>query len=518
MAISVEEFLSRFKTAKSRKTNWAEMYEEALEYAAPYRETFDEATPGEIKDGKGLVFDSTAQDALQKFASNIQSSMTPAMRTWSNFRTGSSVDPEDEELKKALKQITEVVFSQIQNSNFDVQIAESYLDLAVGTGALLVQRGPNIQNPLVFNNVPLSQLFLEEGPMGRIDTAFRPHKVEMRNIKKTWPDAKFNTEMDEVLSDRPDKKVDLIEATFQDKIKVLNKETNTLEEVDGFRYMVLSKKHRHIIVEREEKSNPWIIFRWSTIPGEIYGRGPLLFSLPDIKSLNKTKELTFQAASIGIFGMYTVQDDGVINIENIKLGPGSMIPVESNGSARGKTIEPLASTSRVDLSQIIIADLKQAIKDMMLVDPIGPIDLPVKTATEVSLRQQDLAKRIGSSFGRLQFELITPLLNRILDILDDWGLVDLGTFRIDGSVIAIQHVSPLALAQTEEEFTNMVRFAETLVGLFGPQVAMSLINPDEFSKISARKLNVDEKLVPTNKQFEAMKKVLAQAVQQTIPQ
>jgi len=270
-----------------------------------------------------------------------------------------------------------------------------------------------------------------------------------------------------------------------------------------------------MIVEREMRSSPWVIFRWSTLPGEIYGRGPLLEVLPDVKTLNKTKELLLKAASIGIFGMYTAADDGVINFENIKFSPGAVIPVESNGGGvRGRSLEPLETNTRVDLSQIVLNDLRQSINDMMFTEPLGPVDLPVKTATEVSLRQQNLSKRIGSSFGKLQFELITPLINRILDILDEFGLADLGPFRVDGNFIAIQHVSPLAQTQNEEDFSNIVRFIETLAGIYGPQVAMGLTKPEKVSEQLADNLNIPKDMLPDEQELNTIKQAVAQSAAQ----
>lgn len=514
MALSEKEVanvLKRFDLAKKRKTLWGELYEEALEYAAPHRETFnsDFDTPGQDKMGRGLVFDSTALDAMQKFASNLQSSLVPPFRDWIRLKPGSAVEDETG-LEEILIDITDIFFSHIQNSNFDTQIAESFLDLSVGTGALLLLKGTQ-NRPFHFVNVPLSQLFLEEGANGIVDTAFRQSKIQIRNIEKTWDDADIPERLMDKIKQDPNAEVKVIEATLADKISVFNSETNRDEIVDGFKYIVIEAETKSVLVEREQKSSPWLVFRWSTIPGEIYGRGPLLFALPDIKTLNKTKELLLQSASIAIFGMYTVEDDGIINMENIELSAGAMIPVDSNGrQGRGPSIQPLAPSGSPDLAQIIIQDLKQNINSIMFADPLGPIDLPVKSATEISLRQQGLARRIGSAFGKLQFELITPLVNRGLDLLDELGLIDLGPFRVDGNIIAIQHVSPLAMAQEEEEFVAMLRLAETVAGLYGPEVLIGMIPPDRFITEAARKTNVTPDVIATEEEINLMK----QAVQQ----
>ncbi len=54
------------------------------------------------------------------------------------------------------------------------------------------------------------------------------------------------------------------------------------------------------------------------VAGEIYGRGPVITALPDIKTLNKVKELVLKNASLAIAGVYTAADDGVLNPNTIR--------------------------------------------------------------------------------------------------------------------------------------------------------------------------------------------------------
>lgn len=517
----VGKIKKRFELAKQRKSLWDELYEEVLEFSTPHRDVFNEdfETPGQDKMGRNLVFDSTAQEAHHKAASNIQSSLVPPMKQWMKFKPGPLLEDEDG-IEEVLENIGEILFANLHNSNFDTQIAESILDLIVGTGALLVLKGDRNQ-PFRFVNVPLTQLFLEEGANGVIDTAFRYSKIKIRNIEKTWEDAELDAKLKERLRQDPAAEVKILEATMPKRISVFDSQTNETRAEDGYEYVVLidEEEFKVPLVEREQKSSPWVVFRWSTIPGEIYGRGPLMFALPDIKTLNKTKELLLESASIAIFGMYTVEDDGIINLENIEFGAGAMIPVDSNGrQGRGPSLQPLATPGDPNLAQIIIEDLRNSINEMLFANPLGPVDLPVKSATEVSLRQQELSKRIGSAFGKLQFELITPLVNRCLDILDELGLIDLGPFRVDGNVLAIQHVSPLALAQEEEELIAMTRLAETTAGLYGPEALTALMPPDRFVQIAREKLNIPVEAIATEEEIEAIKNAVAQAAQQPPPE
>ena len=300
MPINYEQIKKRFDESAKRKSNWEVLYRDTLQYVAPERECFTQKTDGSKKRDAINICDSTAITALNKFVSNLQSSLVPPMKRWTKLVPGEGIPPEMvDQVKLNLDLITGIMFSSLQNSNFDTQIAETFTDLAVGTGAMICIKGDNEQTPLRFVSVPLNELYLEEGPYGKVDTVFRKHQIEVRNVQATWEDAKIPASLQKMIEMEPNRSEYFIECTYPSKIKVKKAEQNpetgktTMKEVeiDGFIYTVLYEPSKEIIVTREQESSPWIVFRWSVAPGEIYGRGPALFALPDIKSINKTKFL-----------------------------------------------------------------------------------------------------------------------------------------------------------------------------------------------------------------------------------
>ncbi|WP_404326955.1 portal protein [Aerophototrophica crusticola] len=65
--------------------------------------------------------------------------------------------------------------AHLDRSNFAVEMHQAFLDVATGgTGCLLVEEAPpGGPSALRFTAVPLSDLVLEEGADGRLDTVFR---------------------------------------------------------------------------------------------------------------------------------------------------------------------------------------------------------------------------------------------------------------------------------------------------------------------------------------------------------
>lgn len=509
--------LKRFRAAKGRKSNWEDTYEEAQEFYTPQFESFTRRNRGTDERGQGRIFDATGEASIQKFVSNIQSSLVPPMKKWINLAPGESIAAEQrDDAAQQLEKITETMFTHLGNSNFDTQVAESFFDLAIGTGALMIQKGDK-NTAFKFVAVPLEELFIEEGEYGRVNSVFRKYEMPYRGVEKTWPDANIPRDMQQAFKQQPERRIKLIEATIPRKIDVVRRD-GTKQTVDGYMHVVMDHKGQNVFVEREMESSPWVVFRWSVKSGEVYGRGPALQALSDVKTINKTKELILKNGSMAVAGAYTVADDGIINIRNIRIRPGALIPVSDNpGGVRGPTISALPRTGDFNVGQLILQDLRASINEIMFADPLGPIDLPVKTATEVAFRQQELAKRIGSAFGRLQFELITPLINRLLFILEDLDLVNLNDFRVDGRFIAIEHISPLAQAQDQEELVNIERLVALLGQTFGPQLALGMLNPNNLVKEIQNLLSVKTDITAPPEQIEALVASLFQQ-QQGAPQ
>lgn len=492
--MSVADRIKKQENARKRKCEWENTYKDAMKYTAQHRETFDYHTKGEKKYDR--IFDSTGISSLMKFASNIQSGICPPFKKWIKLQPGANVPEERmEQAQKQLNQITDVFFKFLHSSNFDTQISESFIDLGFGTGVLLVNEGDD-DSPLNFVAVPLAEIFFSEGPFGQIQDVFRKFKMKAGNIQATWAKAKISEGIKD--SAKKDEDVEILESTIYN------------HEKKQYEYYVDDVKNKVQLYSEKMSSSPWIVFRWSAMPGEIYGRGPVLQALPDIKTLNKVNEILLQAAALKSIPTFIAADDGVLNPYNIEISTGSIIPAAMWGPG-GPPITSLDVGGDVNLSQFVMEKLQARIEDMMFTNPLGDVNLPVKTATEVSLRAQELANRIGAAFGRLHYELIAPLLNRCLDILEKKGLlpVKLEDVKIDGRSIKIRYQSPIAQAQEEEEVVNSIRYAQTMQQFVGPDLMPLFADLDKLSKILGTNLGVED-LVPT----EEKRKEIVQLIQQ----
>jgi nucleotide-binding universal stress UspA family protein len=483
MRLKPEDVIKRHDMALRKKDDFRDLYEDAYEFALPQRNLYDGYYDGKVGGSKKMqrVFDSTAINSTQRFANRLQSGIFPPQRKWCRLEPGPEI-PDDRraEAQEALDVYTEKLFATMKQSNFDIAMGEFLLDLAVGTAVMMVQPGDEI-SPINFIPVPQFLVAFEEGANGKVDNVYRRMRIKAEAIQRQWPDAKIDetSSLARLIKDKPTEDVDLIEATILD-----------IKRGD-YCYHVIYKEGKQEIVYRRMKVSPWVVSRYMKVAGEIYGRGPLITALPDIKTLNKTLELLLKNASLAIAGVYTAADDGVLNPATVKILPGAIIPVARNGGPQGDSLKPLPRSADFNVSQIVINDLRQNVKRTLLDESLPPDNMSARSATEVVERMKELAQNLGSAFGRLINETMIPLVEKILQVMDDRGLIDL-PLRVNGLEVRVSPVAPLAMAQNMEEINSIMQYMQ-IAQQMGPEGQMS-IKVGETLDLIAEKLGVPQRV------------------------
>tara|TARA_Y100000592_G_scaffold87170_1_gene141409 strand:+ start:2007 stop:3545 length:1539 start_codon:yes stop_codon:yes gene_type:complete len=499
-----KEYLKRYEKAKAKRTNFVDVFEECYEYALPQRESFYYEVSGQRRDDK--IFDETAVVGVQEFASRLQSGLVPNFARWADFTAGSEVPKAQRDgINNDLEEVTEYVFEIIQNSNFAQEVHESFMDLAVGTGILVCEEGDAI-NPIRFSAIPLPHVILDTGPDDIIDHVFRERKkIRYDQLPLLYPKGTFDNNLQGLINNQSDQTTTVLE--------IICKNYDKKNEEAYFHYAICMTT-KSLIMKREMNgigSNPFICFRWSKCAGEVYGRGPLFNALSAIKTTNLTVELILENAQMAISGIYQMEDDGVVNPDTINLVPGTIIP-KAMGSAG---LQPINAAGSFDVAQLVLNDMRNNIKRALYNDMLGDPNRTPASATEVAERMADLSRRIGSAFGRLQVELVQPVLQRVIYILKKQGRIEVPT--LNGREVKVRSVSPLAQAQANQDITSVSRFLEMAQGAFGPELMQVLINSEETAAYLAKKFGVPDNLVRDAEEREQIL-ALMQQMQQSQPQ
>lgn len=492
---SVDDLLKRFRNAKKNWEFFRTLYQEAFDFANPNRQTFTAFSPGQKKNRH--VFDSTAVIGLEQFASRIQGSIVPAWQQWMNLVAGDDVPEEDQDrVNELLEEITDTFFSHLNHSNFSTEIAPSLSDLGIGTGAIQVEEADFASDKVLeFKNIPLPDLFVESQ-----NAVWRKQMIEIRDVKQTWPEAELSNQLESLLKSKPHEEIEILSGML------LNYEDSKYWQV------IIHEPSKKIIFKQSFDTMRIIVFRWHVVPGEKYGRGPIIQMLPDIRTVNKVKQFILENAALQMAGVYTGVDDGIFNPHTVRIAPGTVIPVKSN-SNQNPTLIPLNRSGDIGLGSFVLDDLQNGIKKALYVDPIGEIHDPVRTATEIMVRQQEMLKHAGASISRLKTELIEPLVRAVTDILVSRGKI--APIRVDGRDTTIKHVSPLAKAEDTEDFQNSQVWFQNISQL-PPEIVMGSVKVEELPRYWQQKLSVPADLVRTEEERQQMAAAAQQAAQQQL--
>jgi hypothetical protein len=498
---SVEQILKRHDAAQRRKDNWRQIYEDCYEFGLPQRNLYDGyyeggGSPGQNKMAR--VFDSTAINATQRFANRIQSGLFPPYANWCRLEPGADI-PEDRriEAQAALDVYSEKMFSVLRQSNFDLAMGEFLLDLSVGTAVMLIQDGDDM-TPIRFTAVPQYLVSIEEGAHGKVDNVYRRMRLKGEAIQQHWTDAEIPDRLQRMIDEKPTEEIDLIEATLYD-----------IEKGD-FCYHVIWAEGKVGLLMRRMKSSPWIVARYMKVAGEVYGRGPLVTAIPDIKTLNKTLELLLKNASLSIAGVYTAADDGVLNPQTIRIAPGAIIPVARNGGPQGESLRQMPRSGDFNVSQIVINDLRMNIKKILLDDTLPPDNMSARSATEIAERMKELAQNLGSAFGRLITETMVPMISRILYVMDDRGLIEM-PLKVNGLEVKVIPISPIAQAQNMGDIEKIMQWVQMSSAL-GPEGQMA-VKTGSIPDYVADKLGIPADLRTTPQERQQMMEQAQQMMQ-----
>lgn len=494
------DIIKRYEISLKKKDEFRSLYEDAYEFALPQRNLYDGFYDGNVGGQKKMnrVFDATAINSTQRFANRMQSGIFPPQTKWCKLEPGPDIPGERKaEAQMALDVYTEKMFATIKQSNIDIAIGEFLLDLAVGTAAMMVQPGDDI-SPINFIPVPQFLVSFEEGANGQVDNVYRRMRIKGEAIQRQWPDANIPDTLKNKIDLKPSEDVELLEATILDVKR------------GDYTYHVIHKETKSEVVFRRMKTSPWIISRYMKVAGEIYGRGPLITALPDIKTLNKVLELVLKNASLAIAGVYTAADDGVLNPNTVQIAPGAIIPVARNGGPQGESLKALPRAGDFNTSQIVMNDLRMNIKSILLDESLPPDNMSARSATEVIERMKQLSQNLGSAFGRLINETMIPLVNKILQVMDERGIIDL-PLKVNGLEIKVTPVSPLAMSQNMDDVQNILQFMQIAQGA-GPEGQM-VIKTEAVLDYIADKMAVPQVVRNSPAERDLMKQQMAEQAQ-----
>ena len=222
---------------------------------------------------------------------------------------------------------------------------------------------------------------------------------------------------------------------------------------------------------------PFVVPRYLKASHEIYGRSPAMTALPDVKMLNEMSKTTIKAAQKQVDPPLLVPDDGFLL--PVRTVPGGLNFYRSGTRDR---IEPLNIGANNPLGLNMEEQRRTAIRNVFYVDQLLLQQGPQMTATEVIQRNEEKMRLLGPVLGRLQSELLKPMIDRCFAILLRNNQFAQAPDFLSGQDIEIEYVSPLAKAQKSTELSSITRAIEILGSLANVAPVFDYINFDALVK------------------------------------
>ena len=502
MKLDGPALLKRFSRAKSGRTNWEDLWQDIYDLVLPAREGFYEVTPGEERTEE--IFDETALVSLAEFVSRIHQGVIPSHLMWFRLEPGPEVsDPQQrKELQAQLDDVGRFIWDAIVNSNFVNEAQEVLTDIAIGWSTLIVGDGYD-GKLLNFKCVPQSHTFWDVGPNKEEDGVFRVReKVRIADIKLIWSDAHISDQLKGKVAGDPDATTNLVEASYRDWNEM---------RTPTYYYQIVAGEDKSLVIDREETglgARPYVTPRWSVASGEVYGRGPLISALPAIRTTNLVTEMILENSQMAISGLWQVDDDGTINVDNVEIVPGAVYA--RSPDSRG--LERADSPSNFNVADIVLSQQQENIRKALFAENLGPLDQTPRSATEINARMQNLAEQTSGPSGRLKVEWLDRMLQRIVWLFTRAGILEMP--MLDGRAVRVVAKSPLARAQKFEEIERIRGFAGDVIGIVGPQQGQLYIDQDALVDELQQKWEVPQGMVRSEGEREKMLESMAEAAEQ----
>ena len=500
----------------SRKT-WEDHWQEILDYVMPRKAdvTFVRARGTKRTE---ILFDSTAITANNLLAASLHGTLTSPSLPWFTLKLRNEELMEERDVQLWLEDSGRRMYDTFNESNFNTEVHELYLDLcSVGTGALFLEEGNNgyEKDGIHFNTLHIAEYFIQENVSGKVDTLYRKYKLTARQAIEEFGEDNLGEKVTEASQAKPDKEFNFIHAV---------EPTKDYERAAGKVNTKLPFHSCHVCIEDKMTVRtggynefPYLVPRWSKATGEIFGRSPSYNALPDIKTLNKAVEIGLKAWAKAIDPPLLVQDDGVIG--RVRMTPAGITVVRNDGA-----IKPLQIGSNWQITDMKENQLRTAIRQAYYSDQLQLQDGPQMTATEVQVRYELMQRLLGPTLGRFQSEFLNPLIERSFGIMFRAGALMPEPDAVKGQQIDVEYVGPLARSQRMEEAVAIERLYSLAMNVVqvDPSI-MDNIDHDQAIRMRATLLGVPktilrgvDEVVEMREQRAEEQQAMAQAQQQQV--
>ena len=497
------KLISRFDRLSGRRENWETHWQEVADYMLPRKA---DITKKRSRGDKRMerIFDSSPLQALELLSSSLHGMLTNPSTPWFTLRFKQMNQLDDDEAKLWLEEATDVMYKAFNRSNFQQEIFELYHDLITfGTAAMFIEEDD--EDLIKFSTRHIDEVYIAENAKGKIDTIFRKFNMTARALVQKFGD-NVSQDVAAMAKKNPFEEISIIHAVYpRNDFNPKKKDKKNMP----FESVYFEYKGGNELSVSGFKEFPFVVPRYLKASQEVYGRSPAMTALPDVKMLNEMCKTTIKAAQKQVDPPLLVPDDGFLL--PVRTVPGGLNFYRSGTRDR---IEPLNIGANNPLGLNMEEQRRDAIRAVFYVNQLMMQQGPQMTATEVIQRNEEKMRLLGPVLGRLQSELLKPLIDRVFNILLRNNQLPPAPEFLSGQDIEIEYVSPLAKAQKSTELQSIMRAIEILGSMANVAPVFDYVNFDNLVKHLADIVGVPQKILKSQSQVNAERQQAQQQQQE----
>lgn len=456
---SAVKFIKYYDKLKGARTNWDDHWRDIAEFILPSKDNIHGGNTAGEKKATDL-YDTTGVHSNVLLAAALHGMLTNPSLPWFGLTTGDDTLDSDDEVRKWLQDSSRVMLNVMNNSNFQTEIHEVYLDLgSFGTGSLLINEDD--VDIIRFLSIPIYEMYIDENYKGMVSTVARCFKKPIKDIVEEYGEEVFTENgLGSLLKD-PLKEFELLHVVGE------NSEFNPYHErVGSFKYYseTILKDKKITLRSKGFNTFPMAIPRWNKISGEKYGRSPGMNCLPDVKMINQLMKTTLRAGQKMIDPPLQAPDEGMMG--PLRTTPGAINWYRAGTADR---VVPIQTGGNPDFGFQLMDDVRKRIRSSFFIDQLQMPQGPQMTATEVMQRTEEQLRLLGPILGRQHNELLKPLVDRVFDICfrrNLFGQIPAKLSKL--KKIDVQYSSQIAQAQKMAALESFNR----MLGMAGPLFQM----------------------------------------------
>ena len=468
------EILKRLQKQEGNRTAVESSWREIARYIMPLStQEFVNATLGETSKSWSTreVWDSTAPIGAERLASIFYTNMFSPSFRWFSLGFRDPVLSKDREAQAWIEAVSDIMFEAISASNFGPEMAATLHQLVgFGNGGISVETlNATKWEGLEYSGLPLEDIFYEPDHRGRPRVFWRKYRWTPGQIV-----SKFWSEEKQAPINVPDHVVEKANAGSTDPMEVVfciypRTGAHAMEKGEKMRdkkgrpfeyHYVLRKDQSFLGEEGGYYEMPAFMGRWLRAVGSNWGFGPGALALPTVKLANAWLEAMTDAAEKVVDPATIVTERGLLS--DLDLKKGGLTTVRSL-----EDIKPYESAARFDVSESLLADMRNQIRRYFREDDTTLKDSPAMTATEAQLRVEMLNRLFGPTVGNIQNDIADPLLQATFSIMyraERFPPPPPSVMQSD-STLQIEYLGPFMRAQRLDEVAAIERLAAGVAAL-----------------------------------------------------